>query len=576
MSTEAQHFVNLLSPYIHSYGYLVAFFGMMLENAGIPVPAETALIVLSFFAGQGLLKIWLVIPIAIVGDAVGDNIGFWIGRLGGRRLVEKYGRYVRIDKAKLEAMESLFSEKGGRTVFTAHFFSTTRITAALIAGISHMRYKRFLAFNVAAAGVFVTLVAGATFYFGKNLDATLRFFHLFRLVGLSIAVVLVTAYLYRFYQQKKHLHKRLGIKIIAATTVTSILVGLLVYAISGALIIVPRTGAYAGLTHGSVRGASFTVERGFISDIENDGVLVTALGLPAIKFQNIRRKAFVTLTVGNIGARETVAKSSSAVRKPVALDSLTLSMGVSLEPGRRTEVALAPRVTTKRFDFAVAGDTRDAGPVFDQLVSAVNSKRPAFVIHAGDFVKDGEKRKYRGFLDQIAALREPIFTAVGVHELLDKGGPTYGKLFGPRNYSFAYQGSTFVILDTSKESIKDVDLGWLEGELRKAKGSRNLFIVTYAIPFGSNRFDELLAEFNVKAVYAVKTMGGEHPPATRAELQLLEHQPQARYLYKLVTVDQNKLSDVDIKITPRGLSFVQKVMLRAEELKREITNLFSR
>jgi len=164
MNTEAQHFINILSPYIHSYGYLTAFFGMMLENAGIPVPAETALIILSFFAGQGFLKIWLIIPIAIIGDTVGDNIGFWIGRFGGRRLVEKYGHYVHIDRDKLAAMESLFKEKGGRTVFTAHFFSTTRITAALTAGISHMQYKRFMVFNAAAAGAFVGLVAGTTFY----------------------------------------------------------------------------------------------------------------------------------------------------------------------------------------------------------------------------------------------------------------------------------------------------------------------------------------------------------------------------------------------------------------------------
>ncbi len=142
MSPEAQHFIDLLAPYIDSYGYWVAFFGMMVENAGIPVPAETSLIILSFFASQGVLKIWLIIPIAIIGDTAGDNIGYAIGRFGGRPLVDRYGKYIRLDPEKLDRMEKLFREKGGRTVYFAHFLASTRITAALTAGMAHMRYPQ--------------------------------------------------------------------------------------------------------------------------------------------------------------------------------------------------------------------------------------------------------------------------------------------------------------------------------------------------------------------------------------------------------------------------------------------------
>ncbi|MCL4310610.1 MAG: DedA family protein [Actinomycetota bacterium] len=229
MSPEAQHHINLIAPWVRSYGYFVAFFGMMLENAGIPVPAETALIILSFFASQSVLKIWLVIPIAILGDACGDNIGFFIGRFGGRPLVEKYGRYVRIDKEKLDYMETLFKEKGGRTVYSAHFFATTRITAALIAGISHMKYKRFLGFNLAAAASFVTLVGTTTYLFGKNLDAVLRIFHIFRLAGFVVVALIVVFFLYRYYQKKKHVSKHLGKKLIAGTAIIAILLGILYY-----------------------------------------------------------------------------------------------------------------------------------------------------------------------------------------------------------------------------------------------------------------------------------------------------------------------------------------------------------
>lgn len=549
---------------------------MMLENAGIPVPAESALIILAFFAGQGFLKIWLVIPIAILGDAAGDNLGFFIGRLGGRPLVEKYGKYVRIDKSKLDAMESLFQEKGGRTVFSAHFFSTTRITAALIAGISHMAYRRFLAFNLAAAGVFVTLIAGVTYYFGKNLDATLRFFHLFRLVGLTVAILLVTAYLYHFYQKKKHLYKRLGLKIIAAATTASLLFGLLIYAIAGALIILPGTGKSAGLTHGNIKRVDFNIENGFISDLGNDNLLINALGEPSIRFSNIKRTTLFNITVENIKAKETEVQGKPVRRAPVSLDDLTINFGVSLSPAGNTEIILKPKVTTSHFNFSVTGDTRDAGPILSQLIASINEAGPAFLLHAGDFVKDGEKRKYRSFVDQMGALKAPLYTAIGSHELLDRGESNYTQLFGPKNYSFSYQNSTFIILDTSRLSFKEIDFNWLTSKLKKASGSQNIFVITYAVPFESERFINLMALSNVKAVYSIKSIGTHHSVIRGVKYSLLEHRPKARYFYKLVKVDGGNFSDEDIKITPRGLTIFDKIILDFEELKREVANYSSR
>ncbi len=202
MHTEIQYYINLLSPYVHTYGYLVAFFGMMLENAGIPVPAESTLVAMAFFAGQKVLNIWLIIPIAILGDTIGDNLGFWIGREGGRPLVEKYGKYVRIDQKKLGEMETLFKEKGGRTVYTAHFFATTRILAALTAGMSHMPYKRFLTFNILGAISFVTIISLVSYHFSKNLDTVLAFLHYFRWGGFVILTVIIIYYFHKHWQKR--------------------------------------------------------------------------------------------------------------------------------------------------------------------------------------------------------------------------------------------------------------------------------------------------------------------------------------------------------------------------------------
>jgi membrane protein DedA with SNARE-associated domain len=559
MGTEAQYIINLFSPYILAYGYWVAFFGMMLENAGIPVPAETALIVCSLFASQGTLKIGLIIPIAILGDVIGDNIGFFIGRLGGRPLIQKYGRYIRLDKDKLEAMESLFKEKGGRTVFTAHFFATTRISAALIAGISHMHYPRFLAFNVAAAVSFITLVAGATFAFGKSLDATLRFFHLFRLAGLTIAILLVATYLHRFYQRKKHLHNKLGLKIISISIATSLLLGLIVYGISGVLIILPRTNKNAGSIQGSIQGADFIIEQGFISELSKDSLLVTALGQPRIMFNKSERAPLIKVTVRNIKAAETVVRSNGLIQQPMVLDPLTINFGITLNAAHTTAVRLNPKVVTDHFYFTITGDTHESGTGLKQLFDSINDADPAFLIHAGDLVIRGKKRWYKAILDQIDTLQVPFYSAIGVQELTSKGEPIFLQLFGPKNYSLTYQNSFFIFFDTSKITVNESDLEWLEKELKKGEEYQNVFLVTYAAPLGNQRFTELMNTFNVKNVFSVIVNGPYPTTVTGVKYDILEQKKEDVLVYKIVYVNGNSVSEKIITVIPKKLTMIEKI-----------------
>lgn len=570
MSTEAQYFINLLSPYIYAYGYLVAFFGMMLENAGIPVPAETALIICSFFAGQGVLKIWLIIPIAILGDVIGDNIGFCIGRFGGRPLVEKLGSYVRLDQDKLEAMEALFREKGGRTVFTAHFFASTRIAAALIAGISHMHYPRFMAFNLAAAIAFVSLVANVTFFFGKNLDATLHFFHMFRTAGLILAVALATTFLFRFYQQRKHLYKKLGFKIIAVTMAASLLLWLLVYAVSGALIVLPHTSSQAGLVHGSIQSVEFDVHQGFISGIDGDNLLITALGRPTLEFKASGQPASINVTVRNIKAKRTLVQCSSMIQQPVVLDDLTLFFRMALNTSHTTLVTLKPKMTRDSFVFAITADTHDAGPVFPQMIESINHDAPAFLILAGDFVKHGRKLGYRSFLNQISMLKVPLYTATGFQEISGRGEKTRRKLFGPSHYSVVHQNSMFIIFDTSRLPKSEEELAWLDRELKKGEQNQNIFLITYMAPLDDTRFTELTARSHVRTVYSVKTKGEYYPMIKGVRYDMLEQKSGEPFFYKIVTVRGNTTSEEIIPIVPGHLTVFDKMSLAIDNLVSKI------
>jgi membrane protein DedA with SNARE-associated domain len=193
VSAEVQHVLEAVRPWVDHYGYAAAFVGMLLENAGIPVPAETFLIALSFMASQGLLDIRIVIPMALAGDVLGDSLGFAIGRYGGRRLVERYGHFVRLDRHRMAALECLYAERGNVAVFTSQFFAVTRTVGALAAGLSDMRFRSFFIYDFAAACVYIPATAILVFAAGSNLDAVLRFFSIYRWVGpliLGVALVL--------------------------------------------------------------------------------------------------------------------------------------------------------------------------------------------------------------------------------------------------------------------------------------------------------------------------------------------------------------------------------------------------
>src|SRR5256885_2077191 len=106
-----------LTHLLHTWGYpLVALF-VAIESSGIPFPGETMLVTAAVYAGTGHLSIFGVIGAGIVGAVVGDNLGYLAGKHGGRRLIERYGKYVRIQPSHLDYAERFFQKHGDKTVF---------------------------------------------------------------------------------------------------------------------------------------------------------------------------------------------------------------------------------------------------------------------------------------------------------------------------------------------------------------------------------------------------------------------------------------------------------------------------
>src|ERR671923_1772610 len=107
---------------IETSGLGLLFVLIMLESAGIPLPGETALIGASVLAGQGHFDIVWVIVVASSAAIVGDNGGYWVGRIWGRKLLTRWKRLERFSEKVLPPSERVFARHGGKNGFFARLF----------------------------------------------------------------------------------------------------------------------------------------------------------------------------------------------------------------------------------------------------------------------------------------------------------------------------------------------------------------------------------------------------------------------------------------------------------------------
>lgn len=149
------------------YGYWTVLLGIMLENAGIPLPGETIVVVASFLAGSGKISYWWVLGCAITGAILGDTFGYWIGFYGGWPLLLRLGRAFKISDDTLIDIRNRFSHNVSRAVFLGRFVALLRIFAGPMAGIAKMPYPQFLLANIAGAFLWAGVTVTVAFFAGR-------------------------------------------------------------------------------------------------------------------------------------------------------------------------------------------------------------------------------------------------------------------------------------------------------------------------------------------------------------------------------------------------------------------------
>ena len=189
-----------------TYGYAVLFFGVLLENAGIPVPGETAVLVAGVLASPGggeRLSLGWIIPITILAAVLGDNLGFWLGRRFARPRLQRSERFLFLTPRTLQMAEGYFDRYGLWTIFFARFITGLRVVGALAAGTAGMRWPRFLVANSAGALVWAVTISLLGYFAGDSWDKIHKWLGESSLILLGCVVVLFTSvYLWRRFGRR--------------------------------------------------------------------------------------------------------------------------------------------------------------------------------------------------------------------------------------------------------------------------------------------------------------------------------------------------------------------------------------
>ncbi len=186
--------------FISHYGYAGVFLLIMLEDFGVPVPGETALIVAAGAAATGRLSIWGVVAAAVLGAIVGDNIGYAIGHFAGRRLVVRVGSKIGITKQRYEYAEGFFTRFGDGIIVGARFVEILRQLNGIVAGTLEMHWARFLAFNSLGATLWVGVWGAVGYFAGAHIDQIQVFVQRFTWLALLLlaAAIIVGVVVHRW------------------------------------------------------------------------------------------------------------------------------------------------------------------------------------------------------------------------------------------------------------------------------------------------------------------------------------------------------------------------------------------
>jgi membrane protein DedA with SNARE-associated domain len=205
-----EHFIRTA---VQDYGYLAVFVLMVLESACIPIPSEVTMLFGGAAANAAFaatlpgqpahLNFLAVGLLGTLGNLAGSWLAYWVGKRGGRPLIERWGRYVFLRPHELDRAEAWFADHGDTAVFVSRLLPVIRTFISLPAGVAEMPFGKFSAYTFAGCLPWTFALAAVGYFLGSRWTLVERYF---RPIGIVIGVALVAAlawWLLKRYREKR-------------------------------------------------------------------------------------------------------------------------------------------------------------------------------------------------------------------------------------------------------------------------------------------------------------------------------------------------------------------------------------
>jgi len=194
---------NFVVSTIHLLGYPGVFLLMLVESCGILMPSEVIMPFSGFLVADGALNFWLVALMGGLGNLAGSLLAYWIGFVGGRPLIEKYGKYILINKKDLNTADRWFNKHGEITTFVGRLLPVVRTFISFPAGIAKMDIKKFSIYTFLGAFVWSAALAYAGVKLGSNWELIRAKLHNFDLTIVIILAVFIVWYIWRHIKHSR-------------------------------------------------------------------------------------------------------------------------------------------------------------------------------------------------------------------------------------------------------------------------------------------------------------------------------------------------------------------------------------
>ncbi len=210
--------IENLTPWFLQWGLLIVFVATFVESSIVVasiLPGESVLLLAGFFSSpdrpfateEPALSLVSVILVAFAGAVLGDLVGYTIGRIGGRAIVRRFGKFILLPERRLPVLERYFKHYGRRAILFARFAPFLRSVRTLVAGIARMPFPTFLVPDVAGTAVWCAGVAAAGFLLGESWAVADRYLGAF---GVVVFILLIVGFLLTWRGVRKRIERELA------------------------------------------------------------------------------------------------------------------------------------------------------------------------------------------------------------------------------------------------------------------------------------------------------------------------------------------------------------------------------